>query len=701
MKKLYLDYLFNHNVLVATDKSGGENQFEALFTLAKKYNIRITEGSQYASLDLLRYVGEQIPDKVTEAFYRGFPESVKRLTVEELLFDQLLHYYNTYFLDNFDGEADHSVFEADFEREAFNEKTEIKDYKIVDQWTAYELIMGYVRDLCLSSRPLSQGAYDLVKEGINDGISIDKIASRDTAIKLMFDLNKPELSKYINLSDTLSVVEYMVHQNYHLTGKDYRMSLKRLNLCNKDRRFISTMLDNMYVNEFQKALCFEKRADWKGLLHHIHYKPKKQKMKEFVAEIRNYSGNKSVMSTFESYMSKGDVISAVNKLVESKGSSAVLRNLNYMLSRCKNRNEVSEVVSKINSDNPILLIQLIAQYKNYVDDSSSRTFTFTKNYKLKTHRETSKEQANRKSHVSKMTRDMLVEALYENLRSIYKNKLGKVYISEEMKNLAVPLQETTAEIGMGILPKGTRIHIPDNKKIRAFTYWSKVDDIDLSAIGICRDGSRQIEFSWRNFYFKQGDGMYFSGDQTRGFNGGSEFLDMDINKFKKAYPQIKYLVFCDNVFSGTPFSECDCKAGYMLRDINDTGNVWEPKALESAYKISGNSTFSYMFAIDMDRNDFVWLNMCKDSMARVAGETDVTFLTKYMNMADVLSTYDLFEMMATEVTDNMKDADVIVSDEEIPTFTQTIQNTGETIEIEKIVVTSRDTEKILKYLNNN
>ena len=296
---------------------------------------------------------------------------------------------------------------------------------------------------------------------------------------------------------------------------------------------------------------------------------------------------------------------------------------------------------------------------------------------------------------------MLVEALYENLRSIYKNKLGKVYISEEMKNLAVPLQETTAETGMGILPKGTRIHIPSDKKIRAFTYWSKVNDIDLSAIGICRDGSRQIEFSWRNFYFKQGDGMYFSGDQTRGFNGGSEFLDMDINKFKKAYPQIKYLVFCDNVFSGIPFSQCDCKAGYMLRDINDTGKVWEPKALESAYKISGNSTFSYMFAIDMDRNDFVWLNMCKDSMARVAGETDVTFLTKYMNMADVLSTYDLFEMMATEVTDNMKDADVIVSDEEIPTFTQTIENTGETIEIEKIVVTSRDTEKILKYLNNN
>ena len=56
-------------------------------------------------------------------------------------------------------------------------------------------------------------------------------------------------------------------------------------------------------------------------------------------------------------------------------------------------------------------------------------------------------------------------------------------------------------------------------------------------------------------------------------------------------------------------------------------------------------------------------------------------------------------MLATEVTDSMKDADVIVSDEEIPTFTE-VTDAGETIEIEKIIVTSKDTEKILKYLNN-
>ena len=699
MKKLYIDYLFTKNILVATNDNK-DNVFETLFTLASKYNIDIVQGKQYASLELLKYVGSQIPDKVTPAFYRGFPDTVKEMSPDQLLFDQLLHYFDTYVCGNFDGEAAHSLFEGDnFKKTAFKESTTVKKFKILNEWDAYSQIMEYVKDLCLSSRPLSEGAYELVKNAIADGVQVDKIASRDTALKLLFDLNNPELGKYINLSDTLKLVEEVVHKNYHLTGKDTRMSLKRLNLTNKDRKFISSILDSMSYTKYQEELCFEKRNDWKGLLHHIHYKPKTKEAKLFVDRIRNYDENISVMSKFESFMSKGDVSSAVQVLSTRKGSGAVLRNLNYMLSRCKNKNEVETVVSKIESDNPILLIQLIAQYKNYIDDNKARTFTFTKNYKLKTHRETAKEVSSRCSHISKSKRDMLVEALFDNLKSIYKNKLGKVYIDESMKNVAVPMQETTAETGYGILTKGTRIHIPENKVVRAFTYWEKVNDIDLSAMGVTVDG-KQIEFSWRSMYNKQSQAIAFSGDQTRGYDGGSEFFDFDLPAIKKEYPNMKYIVICNNVYTGIPFSSCICRAGYMLRDRMSSGEIWEPKTVESSYKITGDSTYSYMFAIDLDRNDFVWLNMCKDSMSRVAGDSDFTFLTKYLNMADIMSVYSLFEMMATELVTSKEDADVIVSDEDCPVV-ELVQDDGTIAIKEQLLITSYDTEKILKYLNNN
>ena len=100
MKKLYQDYLFTKNILVATNNAelpvsyNVTENFSSLFAIASKYNIKINKGKNLADLNVLKYLESQIPGKVVEAFYRGFPESVKRLTTEELLFDQLLHYFD-------------------------------------------------------------------------------------------------------------------------------------------------------------------------------------------------------------------------------------------------------------------------------------------------------------------------------------------------------------------------------------------------------------------------------------------------------------------------------------------------------------------------------------------------------------------------------------------------------------------------------
>ena len=66
----------------------------------------------------------------------------------------------------------------------------------------------------------------------------------------------------------------------------------------------------------------------------------------------------------------------------------------------------------------------------------------------------------------------------DSLRKLLAGKLGRVYVSPDMYNIALPLQENTSNGGYGVLPKGSRIHIEEGKKIRAFTYWEKVNDID-------------------------------------------------------------------------------------------------------------------------------------------------------------------------------------------------------------------------------
>ena len=67
-----------------------------------------------------------------------------------------------------------------------------------------------------------------------------------------------------------------------------------------------------------------------------------------------------------------------------------------------------------------------------------------------------------------------------------------------------------------------------------------------------------------------------------------EYFDVDLERYKEEYPNIDYLVFCNNVFSRVNFSKVICRAGYMLRDIEDSGEVFEPKTVETSFTINAD-----------------------------------------------------------------------------------------------------------------
>ncbi|MBQ3967841.1 MAG: hypothetical protein II688_04055, partial [Lachnospiraceae bacterium] len=223
-------------------------------------------------------------------------------------------------------------------------------------------------------------------------------------------------------------------------------------------------------------------------------------------------------------------------------------------------------------------------------------------------------------------------------------------------------------------------------KIRAFTYWEKVNDIDLSVFGIDSAG-RQEEFSWRTMAGKQSPEILYSGDETSGYYGGSEYFDIDTEQFKINHPKMEYLIFCDNVFSGSPFSNCFCRAGYMNRDKADSGEIYEPKTVETAFTVNCNSTACYLFAIDLKKNDLIWLNMAKSGADRVAGETGLSFLTDYFNVTDTINVRSFFEMMASAVTDDPESADIIVSNKALKV------RDGATL------IREYDFEKMLAFMN--
>ena len=125
--RIFQEALFAKRVFVRTAKKP-KNAFETVFALANLFAIRITEGAEYAAENMIRIASRCLGENVPAAFYRGFPDSVRALSPDELLFDQLAHYTVTYGFGHFD-RSGHSILEEEIPRLALRENAEPRDFR--------------------------------------------------------------------------------------------------------------------------------------------------------------------------------------------------------------------------------------------------------------------------------------------------------------------------------------------------------------------------------------------------------------------------------------------------------------------------------------------------------------------------------------------------------------------------------------------
>ena len=682
MRTLFHDFLFSKGYFVRTSEQG--HAPELLAALAKLFNIRIVSHPEWASIDHVTTASRNLGKNVPAPFYLGFPESVLKLSLDEIVIDRLLHYIRTYGMGDF-SQAGHSLFEEEVVRKCFNEEVEVRELSIVSEKEAVAILQDAVGSLLASTRPLNDTHYELVRAFIEDyDYAVEECNCKDTTVRLLLDTRDASYARFLKLSDVIRLVEWLQLQDYK--SKD----IKKLNLRNHDRKFLTAVIDTIFeTGDVDARTCLEKRKLWKGLLHHLHYQPKNDTAAQFLNDIRNNDA-RSVYSEFERLVNEGDAETgtrdAVDLLRAEKGTGAVLRHLDYLLSMSWPFGDIDYIIDQISSDNKILLIQLLYHYANGVS-RDPRVFKFQRLGMMRVYHEGDKKSVKPHSFLNEDLAGHVSMRVLSELERTCKGTLGKVYVDGDMRRIALPLQEGASMGGVGTLPRGSRLPIPEGKKIRAFTYWERVDDIDLSAFAI-GEGADQIEFSWRTWF--NDSSIVFSGDETSGYDGGSEYFDIDIEGLKaEVLPDyMRYLVFCDNVYTGVPFTDCMCKAGYMMRDVEDSGEIFEPATVKSSFAITCASTFAYLFAIDLETREIVWLNVARDSRARVAGTTPMAFLKDYLEATNVINLRDFACMLATEVVDDPLQADVVFSDRDEP-----MREGAERIR-------SVDTERIIELLNS-
>lgn len=676
MKGFYLNYLCQKHILVG--EGADEFSFEYAFAMANLFGVRITKGAELASRKQLELLSRMLGREVPPSFYRGFPDSVRKLTKAELIFDQLIHYARTYGFGKFDTPG-YSVFEEDFERAAFREKVEPIEFRILTEEEAKTALLSFVEAVFSSSRPLSEGEYELVLTYYKDhGALPFSSASKNTAIRLLIDTENLAFAEKLMLSDVIKVCGEIQFRKYK--SED----LRSLNLKNRDRKLLTALIRTLIKDgKMNLVECFEKKKYHQGLLHHLHFKPETPEEQEYLSAMRG-GENRSVYATVERALKEGDVALATEALYRAKGAGGVLRELNYLISRSENSRDIEFVLSHIDAS-PILLTQLYFQYATY-SASGARSFVFHRYGRVVLHTENNEEVKKRRSRLSPQNVKFLLRFCEKKLREKLRGRIGSVYIDEEMYKIALPIAEASTQGGFDVLPRGSRLKIKDGKKIRAFTYWEKVNDIDLSAIGITEDGKTQ-EFSWRTMSSKQSKAITFSGDQTSGFKGGSEYYDIHLEQFRKEFPELRYIVFSNNVYSAMTFDECVCRAGYMLRDNRDSGAVFEPKTVKTSFTINANANAAYLFGIDLNTNELVWLNLANQASFHVAGDARVSFLRTYFDITKIMNVGLFFEMMAERIVIDPLEADIVLSTREVPA------KEGAS------VIRRYEFEKILSYLN--
>ena len=722
MLPIFEDYLFAQGYFVDEDDDVAEydegQEEMPVATLVALWHyawIRITARPELASPHMLRVAQRNLGLSVPEPFYQGFPATVRASESAERLLDQLLHYFRTYYLGDF-SRAGHSVFEARYERLAFVEKVTPKEIAIITQAESEELLERATEGFLASTRPLNETNQELVTAFLNTHptYSVERCACKDTAVRLILDTGSLDLVRHIELSDVIRMLEWLHEMRYQDLKAVYSKSrvgpsvvkyvpvsqMKKLSLRNRDRKLITAVLDRIFERgNVDIDSCLEKKRIWNGLLHHLHYRPKCVEAKEFCTAIRG-KDRRSVYSAMECCLAAGDVRGATDALLAGKGPGAILRHLDHLLSRIDTSREPDRVEEDItyvfgacNSRNRIILVQLLLKYgaRAYLPSGEKeRDFTFVHLGQLRKHHETDKERARRRSALSVEMSQRVEAWLRDQLARACSGSLGKVYVDDALRYAAVPLQEGASMSGFGTLPRGTRIPLPEGKKVRAFTYWKKVDDIDLSCFALYDDGGTR-EFSWRTMAGTISDAPVFSGDQTSGYHGGSEYFDVELLALaKEGGPKCHYLVFCNNVYSWGTFDGCVCRAGYMLRDIDDSGKVFEPATVQSAFVVNCASRAAYLFALDLQDPAFIWLNLGERSMQNVAGMGDVEFLLKYLHITDVFSVRDLAMLLASEVVATPEEADAVFAD-------ASAEELG--LREGQELIRPRDTARLLELLN--
>lgn len=247
--------------------------------------------------------------------------------------------------------------------------------------------------------------------------------------------------------------------------------------------------------------------------------------------------------------------------------------------------------------------------------------------------------------------------------------MGKVYIDENLKHYTVPFAQRSAAKALKTISRGSKIELPPGDTLRFFIYWKDGNsrtDLDLSALALDTKSQYKMEIAYYNL---KEIGGYHSGDITSAPDGASEFIDIDISKWREQ--GIRYVMMSVFSYTNQPYSDLPfCFAGFMMRQYPGSGEIYDPLTVQNKFDLTAKTRIAIPLIVDLDERKVIWTDI--SLKANPSGVNNVhnnlssaTIINKSMTELVKPNLYDLLTLHAKSrgiQINDVKEADIIFAE---------------------------------------
>ncbi len=622
---------------------------------------------------LLGAVGGDVTHK---PMYKNFPASVMDAEYAELLYDQIVGYIVDA-VDTVTGSDPSMRDEISFDGDEIKRLDVEKRKALKPISPAYECdFIAFCRNLIGGKTAMSSDDKAIVAKSFELGYSNiipSSIPFKENLAFVASLINRyPQTDvseiRFATATDVLRLATAFSNGDISLASNT------KYKLDSRQRRIVLSLMNDVAIHNSRAVEDMLRNRERFVRLAEILHPHSEVNCKKFPAAasvfmtIRDKKAVRSFSSKVEAAIRNGDIAVAVNLLSGRPGE--FIRRLDVLLRTSLDvttqnlvLDKFEEITDKIST--PLLLtVRTLFISRSNANEADAIRVAFPKGSVCKAY-SYSKPVGEIPAAVCDRVVRICEEALCKNYAE--KEPLGKVYLSDELKNFVVPFATRSESKTARTITRGSRVKVDEASKVlRSFIYW-KGRDVDLSACVIDSDLNWLTHISFT--HLKEGDYAVHSGDITYAPNGASEFIDFDLEKLKEAYPSSRYIVFNIISYSGETFAQIpQCFFGAMSRESMLSGEIYEPSTVD--FKVEFDSPYTTMTPaiFDLETMEYIWVDMPFGSgigntiEGNMNANQSAIYSVLNINRPNL---YDLFALHIKarngELVDDINDADTVFS----------------------------------------